>query len=95
MAPVTKESVFSSMFSVYAYTCDNKLSFSQSWKSIIEETSNVAKQITENVNQLCSKTLEKLLQLTQEMKSNRKSYVDERQRLDVEFAKVCRSGQVT
>ena len=42
----------------------------------------------QNTDRMCTKTLESLITLINDKRTTRKTYADERQRLEVEFAKV-------
>ena len=55
---------------------------------MLTQTSAIAGQINNNTNVLCTDILEKLIHLISELKTNKKTYVDMRQALEMEFNKV-------
>ena len=48
----------------------------------------IANNITENTNKLCNETLARLIQLIDELKLNKKTYMSVRHGLETEFTKV-------
>ena len=55
---------------------------------MLTHTSAIAGHINENTSVLCTDILEKLIQLITELKTNKKTYVDTKQALELEFNKV-------
>ena len=72
----------------YIFSC-----WFQAWTTLIKQTEEIQKLIQQSAERLSTKTLDNLISLIQDKKTARKNYADERQRLEVEFAKV--SGAVT
>ena len=57
----------------------------------MKQTEEIQKLIQTNAERLSTKTLDNLINLIQDKKTARRNYADERQRLEVEFAKVSNS----
>ena len=60
----------------------------QAWNTIVKQTEAIQKVLQQNTDRMCTKTLESLITLISDKRTARKTYADERQRLEVEFAKV-------
>ncbi|KAL5020316.1 hypothetical protein ScPMuIL_003208 [Solemya velum] len=60
----------------------------QAWECIVQQTDNFAQLLKNNVEELSNKTLEKLNLLISEKKTSKKTYIDERNRLEYEFNKI-------
>lgn len=61
------------------------------WDVILQETENLTQVMKSNSDHLQTTTLELVAQLISEKKLARKRYLDERNRLDTDFAKVKKS----
>lgn len=57
----------------------------QVWASITRDTETLGRLFRDSADQLCSKTLEKFLQIISEKKTVRRLYADERSRMDAEL----------
>lgn len=58
------------------------------WDTIVRQTDHFVKLLKQNVEEMSSKTMEKLTDLINEKKAARRQYQEERNRLDLEFSKV-------
>ena len=61
----------------------------QAWDVILKETETLMKTVRQRCDHMSTHTLDVLGQLIAEKKGARKKYVEERSRLDNDFAKVC------
>ncbi|RUS78100.1 hypothetical protein EGW08_014144, partial [Elysia chlorotica] len=60
----------------------------KAWDVILKETENLSRSLRSNSDHLTSSTAEILAQLISEKKAARRKYLDERERLDTDFARV-------
>ncbi|XP_033726294.1 tyrosine-protein kinase Fer-like [Pecten maximus] len=58
------------------------------WDTIVRQTDRFVKLLKQNVEEMSSKTMEKLTNLIIEKKATRRQYQEERSKLDLEFTKV-------
>ncbi|XP_060083276.1 tyrosine-protein kinase Fer-like [Ylistrum balloti] len=58
------------------------------WDTIVRQTDRFVKLLRQNVEEMSSKTMEKLTDLINEKKASRRLYQEERSKLDQEFSKV-------
>ncbi|XP_069102517.1 tyrosine-protein kinase Fer-like isoform X2 [Argopecten irradians] len=58
------------------------------WDTIVRQTDRFVKLLKQNVEEMSSKTMEKLTDLINEKKATRRLYQEERSKLDQEFSKV-------
>ena len=61
----------------------------QGWTSVIKQTENYMNLVKSNTDQLTSATLEKLQQLIDNKRAQRKLYGEERHRLETDNERVC------
>ena len=68
--------------------------FSQAWDVILKETENLSRSLRSNSEHLSNSTAEVLFHLIEEKKAARRKYMEERERLDSDFARVGKLADV-